>query len=81
MKIVTRMFARIFLFLATCAFLTAAGLFVMGSFFITWPILKQSPRTARKRAIIDLGVALMALSQTFAQPEADVTTDKAPKST
>ena len=56
--------------LTIMALLTATSVFVVGGYLLTWPILRQAPRTARKKAIAQVAVALFALAQTF-QPEDD----------
>lgn len=45
--------------LATTAALTVASLFVFGSFLITWPILRMSPRDRRLRVTADLVSQIM----------------------
>lgn len=47
---------RLALLLATMAFLTAAGLLVLGGFLSTYPILRVSPRDRRLKLVAD-GVA------------------------
>jgi hypothetical protein len=56
---------KLTLLLATTAFLTAVSLFLLGSYLMTWPILRKSPRNQRIEATINLAQAGMALLTTF----------------
>jgi len=60
---------RLTLLLATTAFLTAVSLFLLGSYLMTWPILRKSPRNQRIEAAVTLAQAGMALLATFQKPE------------
>lgn len=56
---------KFMLFLATMALLTGVSLFVVGGYLATWPILRQSPKSARVQSIVGLGTAIMALVQAY----------------
>lgn len=56
---------RIALWLATMAFLSAVGLFVVGSFLLMWPILRMSPREKRIKATMDFASAGMTMLTAF----------------
>ena len=51
--------------LATCAFLVAVSLFVIGSYILTWPLLRLSPRERRIRATVDFASSAMATLTAF----------------
>lgn len=53
------------LFLASMALLTGVSLFIVGGYLATWPILRQSPRSARMQALVGLGTAIFALVQAY----------------
>lgn len=53
-------------FAATMAFLTAISLLLFGSFLMTWPLLRKSPRDRKIKAATDLAVAGMTAIQAFA---------------
>lgn len=61
---------RIALWLATMAFLCAASLFVIGSYLLTWPLLRLSPRERRVRAIVDFASSAMAVATAFGEANA-----------
>lgn len=65
MKTLTIGIGKLALLLATLAVLTAAGLFILGGFLITWPVLRQNPRSARNVALVNVAAWLMALAGTF----------------
>lgn len=50
---------------AGMAFLTAVSLFLLGSFLLTWPVLRMTPRDRRVRAAVDLLSAGMTAMQVF----------------
>jgi hypothetical protein len=52
---------KLALALVGMALLTAAGLFVVGAYCATWPILRLPPRQRQLRAGLDVAVALAAL--------------------
>lgn len=65
---------RLAVWAATAAFLTAVSLFIVGSFLMTYPILRKSPREQRIKVTADLAVAAVAAIQAFANRD-DVTQD------
>lgn len=60
-----RTIGRLALWLASMAFLTGVSLFVIGSFLLTWPLLRLSPRDKRIRAGVDFASSAMTLLTTF----------------
>lgn len=60
------LFGRFTLMLASAAFLTAVGLLVLGSWLVTFPIMRLSPRERRIRATVDLAAATVATLGAFA---------------
>lgn len=52
---------KLTLLLAATAFLTAVSLFLLGSYILTWPILRKSPRERRIAASVELATAGMAM--------------------
>ena len=60
-----RLLGSMVLFLASCAVLTAVGLFVVGAYLSTWPVLKISPRNRRLQAMIAVAVAMVGLAREY----------------
>src|SRR2546421_5984644 len=60
-----RLLGRGFLILASMLFLAAVSLFAVGAYLATWPVLRTSPRNARLRAMVDVGVAILGLARAF----------------
>lgn len=56
---ILRLLGRWAVILATTAVLSVASLMVFGTFLITWPILRMSPRDRRLRVTADLVSQLM----------------------
>lgn len=75
MRIVFTSLGRVALSLAAVAFLTTAALFVVGSYMVTWPVLRLPPRERRVRAAMDLASAGMATMQAFARKAQSDTTE------
>ena len=67
-----KLIGKAFLFLAACAILTASGLFVVGAYLTTWPLMRKSPRNRRLLALMQLGETVTALARAFA-PEPIIT--------
>jgi hypothetical protein len=44
---------KLALLIAVMAFLTGVGLLVLGGFLSTWPIHRQTPRSAKVKAAVD----------------------------
>jgi hypothetical protein len=63
---------RFALLLACMAFLTCLGLLVVGGFLSTWPLHRQSPRSAKlKGTVSGLEVVIPAAFRTFRDLAAD----------
>lgn len=50
---------------ASAAFLVSVSLLLFGSFLITWPILRKSPRERRMHAVAEMASAGLVLLSTF----------------
>lgn len=61
---------RFLLFLCGLAFVTAVSLFVFGSFMLTWPILRLSPRDRKLRATVNFASAAMTMVTIFGEASA-----------
>jgi cytochrome c oxidase assembly factor CtaG len=68
---VLRLIGKAFVLLASMALLTGVSLFIIGAYMISWPILRQSPRTRRKQAASQLAVSLFTLAQAFQSEHSD----------
>lgn len=60
-----RLAGRFALLLATMAFLVGVSLFIVGSYILTWPILRLSPRDQKIAALTDVAAAGMKLMTVF----------------
>lgn len=60
-----RGFGKLALLAATAAFLTAVSLLLLGSFLITWPVLRKSPRDQKIQAATNLASAGMVMLATL----------------
>ena len=58
---------RVALLLASMAFLAGVSLFVFGSFLLTWPLLRLSPRDRRVKAGVDFASSAMTLLTVFSE--------------
>lgn len=58
---------KIALLLATMAFLAVISLFVVGSFILTWPVHRSSPRERKLKASMDFAQAGMTLLTAFSE--------------
>lgn len=56
---------KLFLFLAAMAFLALVSVFVIGSFILTWPILRMSPRDRRIKSSMDFASSGMTMLTAF----------------
>lgn len=63
------------LLLMTMAWIVCVSLFVVGAYLTTWPILRQSPRTQRKQAIVNVLVSVFALAQVFGPDDREALAD------
>lgn len=70
MSTLARGLGHILLAMATMAFMLVAVLFLFGSYLLTWPILRTSPRVRKVRAFAEFSAATMTLIRLFA-PESD----------
>lgn len=61
-----RFLGKTILSLALLAFVAAVSLFVVGSYIVTWPVLRLPPKSRKRAAMLQAGVSLFALSQAFA---------------
>lgn len=57
--------ARLALFAAALAFLSATTLFLLGGYLMTWPVMRKSPRNRKLVASSDLAVAAMTALAVF----------------
>jgi cytochrome c oxidase assembly factor CtaG len=57
--------AHTLVWLATMAFITGLSLLIVASYFLTWPILRKSPRERRIKATMEFASATLALLSTF----------------
>lgn len=73
-RAVTRGLARLALLACTASFLTAVSLLLIGSFLMTWPVLRKSPRDQKLAATVDMATAAMVLLSKF-RPESSPTSD------
>lgn len=53
------------LFLASMLFIAGLSLFVAGSYFATWPLMRLSPRNARVQTLMSLAVAAVAVLNAY----------------
>jgi hypothetical protein len=60
---------QIVLFLASMALITGLSLFLVGSYLLTWPVLRLSPEERRTKALLQAGVALMGVLQAYKPKE------------
>lgn len=58
---------KILLLLATLAFVIFLSLFVATSFFLTWPILRLSPRDRKIKAMMNLAQSVMTALSVFSE--------------
>lgn len=63
MRKLASFFGSIILFLLGAAVCTVLSLFVLGSFAVTYPVLRLKPRDAKLKAIMDLLLALATAVQ------------------
>jgi cytochrome c oxidase assembly factor CtaG len=56
---------QVALWAATMAFLAGVSLLLVGSFLLTWPILRKSPRDRRIKATMDFAAAGLTLMTVF----------------
>lgn len=56
---------KLALLAATAALLTAVSLLLVGSYLMTWPVLRKSPRNRRIQATVELATAGMALLMAY----------------
>lgn len=61
---------RFILLLASLAFVAALSLFVFGTFLLTWPILRLSPRDRKLRATVNLASSAMTLFTVLGEAQA-----------
>ena len=62
---------RLALLAATAAFLTGVSLLILGSYLMTWPVLRKSPRNQRLSATIDMATAGLALLAAYGRAPAE----------
>ena len=60
---------RMMLTVATMAFLAGVSLFIVGSYLMTWPILRLSPRNRRLQVATQLASAVLATVREFTPME------------
>lgn len=56
---------KLALLLVAAGILVVASLFVFGSYLVTWPLLRTSPRNQKVQATVTLAGALMQTAQAF----------------
>lgn len=56
---------KLFLLLAAMAFLALVSVFVIGSFILTWPVLRMSPRDRRLKSSMDFASSGMTMLTAF----------------
>lgn len=61
-KPIARMLGRVALFVASAALIVAASLFLLGSYLVTWPVLRLSPRQRHLQAGMNLAAAVMTMA-------------------
>lgn len=77
MKLIFGFIGKSFLFLFALTIVSAMTFFVVGTYAMSYPIMRLSPRDRRVKAVIDLGVACMTtiraygLDRQFTPPTGD----------
>ena len=66
---------RIALWLATMLFLAGLSLFIFGSYILTWPILRLSPRDQRVKVLMDMAASAFSAMTVFGRQLQDNLTD------
>lgn len=62
---------RFILLLASLVFVAALSIFALGTFILTWPILRLSPRDQKLRATTNFASAAMTLFTVLGQAKAE----------
>lgn len=56
---------KLALWAATMAFLISVSLLLIGSFILTWPIMRKSPRDQKIKAMTDVAAVALEAMQVF----------------
>lgn len=66
-----RALGKLAISIAILGFLSAVSLLLLGSFLMTWPIMRKSPRDAKIQATVEMASAVMGAIQVYARKGAE----------